>query len=477
MHPNIRRIAAFALLVSLVSTACSSRTSDDSTAETTAPSTAPTTTAGTELDVVATTAAPETESDPAQALPSTTPPPTAADVLSGSALAIDGQRTEWSGVIDDTINFSMWLAQRDGFLRGELTYDTSGQPIALLGRSFLSGNGYFLHEFGDDGRVSGTLILGDVLDGNISNAWWGDRDLDLRFAGVADEPYFFDPLVRPGIYTYSFAPFGDSDDGCCGPSGKVQISAVTGNSLLLNIQNVTSGPGFNLASVEPTELPLVNNVARYEATDAEIGLDCAFDVTVFDGFAFIDYVDERFDCLFGNAAGVEGIYVLTGSVVEPADSPFANATLTSTTFGSVALGDTWRSLTDRFDVAPYDPASDVFGTDCYYVNIRNDSLSPWFMLLGDGEDAVVSRIEPALPTQRADSGIGVGDTEADVDAVYGDAVLKDPHVYLGDGAKYLRVAPEAGADATILFETKETGEIVSLRNGYLDPIRWVEGCA
>ncbi len=477
MHPNIRRIAAFALLVSLVSTACGSRTLDDSTAETTAPSTAPTTTAGAELDVVATTAAPETESDPAQALPSTTPPPVAADVLSGSALAIDGQRTEWSGVIDDTINFSMWLAQRDGFLRGELTYDTSGQPIAVLGRSYRSGNGYFLHEFGEDGRVSGTLILGSVTDGDISEASWGDRDLDLRFTGIADEPYFFDPLVRPGSYTYSFSPFGDSDDPCCGPTGYVELSAVTSDSLLLRIENVTGGPGFTLASVEPIELPLVNNVARYEATDAEIGLDCAFDVTVFDGFAFIDYVDERFDCLFGNAAGVEGMYVLSGSVVEPADSPFANATLTSTSFGTVTLGDTWRSLTERFGVAPYDPTNDVFGGDCHYVNIRNDSLSPWFMLLGEGNDAVVSQIEPSLPTQRADSGIGVGDTEADVDAVYGDAVLKDPHVYLREGAKYLRVAPDPGADATLLFETNEGGEIVSIRNGFLDPIRWVEGCA
>ena len=34
--------------------------------------------------------------------------------------------------------------------------------------------------------------------------------------------------------------------------------------------------------------------------------DCAFEITVFDGFAFVEHLYERFDCGFGFGAGVEG---------------------------------------------------------------------------------------------------------------------------------------------------------------------------
>lgn len=476
-----RRFLAVAILVIFVAvTACGGSDEETAVADTMiAPDTTTTTTTTTSPDAAAaaTTTSPETESDPALATAATAPPPIAADVLSGSLLAPDGQRTTWKGVIDDSIEFTMWLAQQGDYLHGELTYSTSSQPIRVLGRAYAEGDSYYLHEFGEDGRVSGTLTLGAVSNGEVTNANWGDRELSLRFDGIASEPYFFDPLVRSGMYTYDFGPYGEEDELCCGATGQLQISAVTSTSLLIEIENVTSGPRFSLAIVERTEIPLVNNVARYDATDAEIGLDCAFDVTVFDGFAFIDHVEDRFTCLFGNGAGVLGMYLRTGEVIEPADSPFADATLTNTTFGDVALGDTWRSLTERFDVAPYDESDDFFGGECYYVNIGNDSLTPWFMMLGDGDDAVVSRIEPVLDSQRTDSGLGVGDTEADVEAVYGEAIVEDPHQYLGEGAKYLRVAPEDGTTSTLLFETDENGVITAIRNGFLDPIRWVEGCA
>ncbi len=62
---------------------------------------------------------------------------------------------------------------------------------------------------------------------------------------------------------------------------------------------------------------------------------------------------------------------------------------------------------------------------------------------------------------------------------YDNAIDEQPHKYLGQGAKYLRVVSnKADRDlSTILFETNEDGIVTSMRNGFSDPIRWVEGCA
>lgn len=464
------------MLFSLALAACGSGTNDGSPAVTTA---APTTVAAAEVVAETTTSAAssETESGPGEATASTEPPPVPSEVLEGGLLAPAQQRTNWVGVIDDDIEFTMWLAQNGSHIRGELTYSTSGQPITVIGQSYENGESYLLREFGADGRVSGTMILGSVANGEVTNTTWDDRDLLLTFDGVGNDPYVFDPLVRKGAYTYAFGPFiSSTDEPCCGPTGNVQISGITDTSVMLSIENVNSGPGFNQAIIAPTRVPLSGNVARFEMADDDF-IDCAFDLIVYDGFLFIEHVDERFDCGFGNAAGVAGIYVLTADVVDPQDSTFFDAELTSTAFGGVELGDTWSSLTERFAVPPFVQEDDDFFAGCYYVQVPNDLLSPWFMMLGEGNDAVVSRIELALETQRTNSGIGIGDTEADVDAIYGDAVLKDQHTYLGEGAKYLRVVPTSGTESTLLFETNETGEIIAVRNGFLEPVRWVEGCA
>ena len=274
------------------------------------------------------------------------------------------------------------------------------------------------------------------------------------------------------------APFLGIDELCCGPQDRMTLTAITADSVTVQIDNLTGGPSFNSAFIEQSVIPLHGNVASYVLEDDVT--DCAFDIHVFDGFAFVTYVDDRFDCAFGNAAGVEGSYRLTTPFVAQEDSPFFGEVLGFEAFGPITLGDTWTSLTEGVGVRPYDP--DLDGTlfeECAYVHLDDDPLSPWLMMLGQGDTSVVSRIEIDDPRTRTATGVGVGSTEAEVRLAYDNAIDEQPHKYLGQGAKYLRVVSnKADRDlSTILFETNEDGIVTSMRNGFSDPIRWVEGCA
>ena len=134
-------------------------------------------------------------------------------------------------------------------------------------------------------------------------------------------------------------------------------------------------------------------------------------------------------------------------------------------------------LAADFGAPAYDPATaDEISPGCNYVQITGDPWSPWFMMLGDGEAAVVSRIELVRDDQVTAAGIGLGSTIDDIRAAYAELTTA-PHVYLGDGAEYVTVVDATDPDSTILFETDTSGEVIAVRNGFLDPIRWIEGCA
>lgn len=284
---------------------------EPSTTTTTVPSTtnptttaAPTTSPSTTLPgTTSTTTTPTTSTT------STTTTTTLAP-LPDRGLAAPGTRTVWSGTIDGDIDFSLWLAQQDAYLRGELTYTRVGEPITIVGLVRETGL-VVLHEFDPGGNITGTLGFDHAAgETDITDGFWDELPLTLTYAGASDEPYFFDPLVRPGDYRFQFAPFDEEDDRCCGSAGLLRISDVTESEVTVEFNNHRGAPSYNIAYVEPVTLALDGNRARYERVD-EFD-DCAFEIVVFDGFAYVDHVDDRWQCGFGNGATVTGVYVLEG---------------------------------------------------------------------------------------------------------------------------------------------------------------------
>ncbi len=209
----------------------------------------------------------------------------------------------------------MWLAQQDRFLRGEITYSSVGQAIAVLGTHNSENELYVLREFGPDGRVSGTMSFNDPAAGAaIDGRWFGagnDLQLTANFDGVDDQVYFFDPLVRSGHYVYSYPPFPD-DDECCGPVGDLTLTDLGDGTASVEFENNRGGPSFNQALFGPNTIDLTDNRVLFDGAADGIYEDCGFEITVFDGFAFVEHVDERFNCGFGNAAGIQGAYLLAG---------------------------------------------------------------------------------------------------------------------------------------------------------------------
>lgn len=297
------RIPLLALAFALLLVACSSGDDGAEPDSTTTSTPASTTT-------VSTTTTSSTTSTTTTTTTTTTATTTTLAPLPDTGLAAPGTRTLWSGTIDDDIGFSLWLAQQGIHLRGELTYTSVGEPITIVGLIRDTGL-VVLHEFDPAGNITGTLGFDHAAGQTaITDGFWSERSLSLTYAGMSDAPYFFDPLVRPGDYRFQFAPFDEDDERCCAAAGLLRISDVSDAEVTVEFNNHRGAPGYNIAYVEPVTLTLDGNRAVYERVD-EFD-DCAFEIVVFDGFAYVDHVDDRWECGFGNGATVTGVYVLEG---------------------------------------------------------------------------------------------------------------------------------------------------------------------
>jgi hypothetical protein len=76
------------------------------------------------------------------------------------------------------------------------------------------------------------------------------------------------------------------------------------------------------------------------------------------------------------------------------------------------------------------------------------------------------------------SGIGIGSTEAQVEAAYPGQIEIQPHPYVENG-KYLIYVPTdpANDNYRLVFETDANGIVTECRAGRLPEVLWIEGCA
>jgi hypothetical protein len=83
------------------------------------------------------------------------------------------------------------------------------------------------------------------------------------------------------------------------------VQQLSKDKIVLEIQAVKGPPSFNQAIIEKKLLKLVRNEAIYE--NNKFG-KCLIKLSFFEGGANIIYLNEAYDCGFGNAASVVGKY-------------------------------------------------------------------------------------------------------------------------------------------------------------------------
>jgi hypothetical protein len=209
----------------------------------------------------------------------------------------------WTGTIGKATNVSFWFAERDSVVVGAITYKRSGKPIALRG-FHTQDTEYRLMEFGTDGAITGVLT-GTAKGNGFTGEWFSPKtrrshplQLKLQQAAVPRKPVVLPAKSVSGTYAYSY-----SEDG---PQGLLSVRQIN-DSAVIEFNNITAGPAYNQATIEPVTVALQNNGLIYTIQEG-----CVIRIRFYNDVAVVDYVADASDCLFGMNATVDGIYLKTG---------------------------------------------------------------------------------------------------------------------------------------------------------------------
>lgn len=154
--------------------------------------------------------------------------------------------------------------------------------------------------------------------------------------------------------------------------------------------------------------------------------------------------------------------------------------------GPVKLGMTPSQAARRLGVQV--ASHGVSGTvRCFQPQLARPHDAVTFLVEAVTWDGPISRFDVGFATPpglhvvnspRTDSGVGVGDSEAQVKAAYPGRVKMSAHTYV-PGGHYLEVLAGRGdpPGTAIVFETDTAGRVTSIRWGSRQEAEYVEGCA
>ncbi|HEV2071372.1 MAG TPA: hypothetical protein VGR26_16405 [Acidimicrobiales bacterium] len=120
-----------------------------------------------------------------------------------------------------------------------------------------------------------------------------------------------------------------------------------------------------------------------------------------------------------------------------------------------------------------DPSSSPNPSSCAFATVE-DGPDIAFMVISDS----IRRVDvgPESPVTTV-SGVGVGDTEAEVQRIYGERTQVEQHPYNEDGRYLIYESPEPSQDGLLLlFETDGT-KVTTFRAGARRAVLAPEGCA
>lgn len=208
----------------------------------------------------------------------------------------------WQGNLDGKYPVLIWYKEHGDVLTGSLFYteNKNADPIHLTGT--IENGHYRILEIWPDGDISG--IWEFRPDEHGAEGSWTAPTGDERYNTSlmrTDTAVSIPPIeVKSDIsgrYVYSY--------GRTGAQGNMTVKEKPG-SVVVAFDNVSAAPARNLAMLDTTELLLTGNEAIYQSN--KFG-QCAIRIRFYNGFAIVNYVDEKMDCGFGNSAYLSGIYI------------------------------------------------------------------------------------------------------------------------------------------------------------------------
>lgn len=204
----------------------------------------------------------------------------------------------YDGTINNRIPINLSLTIDGNLAYGILTYKKVGQPIKIIGT--IEQESFLLHEFGEKAEITG-LFYGTKKGDDISGSWSSPNGKEMKFNLKKSTNSTIDKAEIKsvtGSYAYSF--------GKDGGTGSLYVQQVNKEKIIIEIQSIKGPPSYNQAAIEKISLKLVKNEAIYENT--EYG-KCKFKISFCEDGANIIYLDEAYDCGFGNGASVVGNYI------------------------------------------------------------------------------------------------------------------------------------------------------------------------
>ncbi len=157
-------------------------------------------------------------------------------------------------------------------------------------------------------------------------------------------------------------------------------------------------------------------------------------------------------------------------LVAPDEDPMQDFQVLLGKFGPVEIG---MTRADAEGVLGGNGLKKLDGESCYLSYLLGDPYSPLLTI----RDDVVTAVQIYSPGQQTRSGIGVGSTEADIQAAYGDNISTEAASSSNPNQKLMVFVPTDDADkANRIVFAVDNGVVTSLRTGLTESIIAAPGC-
>jgi len=208
----------------------------------------------------------------------------------------------WQGNLDGKYPVLMWYKEFGDVLTGSLFYteNKKAQAIRLIGT--IKDKQYRIVEIWPDGKITGIWSLEPHRVG-IEGSWISpETGKEFNASMMHIDTAIEIPVIEvkgdvSGEYAYRY-----TEDGGWGS----MMAKQHGGEVTIRFDNISQAPANNLAILDAVTLPLKDNIAIYRSS---VFGDCAFRIRFFNDFVVVDYLDNQYDCGFGNGAGVDGVYI------------------------------------------------------------------------------------------------------------------------------------------------------------------------